>query len=407
MSNPSLKDSTDAAIAAIQASVGGDIYSLHTYRLLKPEDTIIEGDEYYSKASGCWKSSSAFGASASGSSFSYRRKVEPQEPKEPQAAYTLDATRPAAGLGYRRLTIGETIQEGDDVFFATGGWQKTGNAGWRVQGGSLAYRRKVEPQVTYRTLEVGETIQAGDEICFAADGKWDPVSRAIGDEVQSSDVGCFLFRRKVVAASGETCGDCGGNMVPDHAHSPSASCDTCETKDEGFGQVTNSRGMDPGPGYRLLKTGEIIEASDEFHFSNSSEWKSVVSGAVGYALWGSNEGLYRRKEVTFDWEAYAECLEAEVGKLEKVNDEALASVARHAESIAKLADRIVELEKERDEAQLSARNWKAIHLMAKDRDKTIQAGLKERIAELEKELAAIHEATDDFQEVLKRTVSSK
>lgn len=301
MSTPTLNDSTDAALLA--------------YRLLNPDETIIEGDEYYSDDRSCWTASSSFGGLASESCFTYRRKVEPKEPKvgpaaglgyrslsvgeviqaddeaffasantwvktrnpglrvqaiglayrrkEPPVTYTIDGIRPAAGPGYRRLSVGERLQADDEVFFpATGVWGKTSNPGFPVVNISLAYRRKVSPAPGYRFLRAGEITLEGDEFEHSP-GEWLPVSMSIGTAVSEFDETNRLLRRKEPTPIGQ--------VTPD----------------------PDAPAFNPGPGYRLLKAGELIEEGDEYRDSSEDRWET--SWAVGDALHSENEGVYRRK----------------------------------------------------------------------------------------------------------------
>jgi len=63
--------------------------------------------------------------------------------------------------GYRKLTLGETIADGDEVNF--GHWTLGQLIGGKITGESLMYRRKIDPGAGYRLLGPEEIVVAGDE----------------------------------------------------------------------------------------------------------------------------------------------------------------------------------------------------------------------------------------------------
>jgi hypothetical protein len=109
----------------------------------------------------------------------------------------------------------------------------------------------VDPGPGYRLLKVGEIIKAGDEF-RSISGGWHSTEEA-GEKYDRSGVEyCMYYRRKIDTAS--------------------------------F--------INPGPGYRLLKVGEIIQKGDEFWHSTELRWK--ISSFAG-TIRREHHDEYRRK----------------------------------------------------------------------------------------------------------------
>lgn len=108
------------------------------YRLLAPEELVIDGDDFLSKYTGWEKSANHRGFRRQSHLSVYRRKVEPAP-----ASKVIDVD---PGKGYRWLEPHELPIEGDEFFHVSSGWRKSHN--WIdgcPQADGLCYRRRVEP----------------------------------------------------------------------------------------------------------------------------------------------------------------------------------------------------------------------------------------------------------------------
>jgi hypothetical protein len=176
------------------------------YRVLGPEETLRKGDEHKASRLTCWGPVPSWWVGWPGRDYpeyTFRRRlhkkagvvapsskpIEKTVPEIKKAAPVVQPEPPkpdlgadGVGVGYRKLKVGEKVQEGDEFNF-DGYWRKTSKPGFAVN--NLVYRRKIEQEVKsvdvgvgYRKLERGEKILCGDEL-QVLDGTWE-LSNAIG-----------------------------------------------------------------------------------------------------------------------------------------------------------------------------------------------------------------------------------
>lgn len=124
------------------------------YTILPVGTPVSEGDEYFSH--GAWHLSSHTAPSpvSANGGITYRRKV---------------AAHP---FYYVAVSIGESIQAGDEYRDNEGHWFPTKRTPGETVYGTVEYRRKVgiDCGQGYRHLKPGETVEAGDE--WFCNGKW-------------------------------------------------------------------------------------------------------------------------------------------------------------------------------------------------------------------------------------------
>jgi hypothetical protein len=220
------------------------------YRLLAEDETIAEGDEAYGSLTKRWRVTANPGVKAFRSSLisAYRRKID---------SSPMD--------GYRLLDLDEEIKEGDEVLDTSKGWIPSlrFNKTPRHSALGLKYRRKIEePKIEagpgYRLLQKGEVVQAGDEF-LSIYQNWKPVEFDIG---KRSNIDASYYHRRKVEPKVE------------------------EPK------------IEAGPGYRLLRNGEVILPTDEFYIAPSNCWKTTGNPGLKVGSAGLDcVPAYRRKIV--------------------------------------------------------------------------------------------------------------
>lgn len=122
-----VKSAVPAVPVEPKATTDSTVNPSKGYRLLNVYETLEEGDECLSTNGVDWYETCRIGRVA-GSGFTYRRKL-----KTEKIGYD-------PGEGYRLLTIGETLEEGDE-FRNDRGWRKTTAPGHILTYNDLTYRR--------------------------------------------------------------------------------------------------------------------------------------------------------------------------------------------------------------------------------------------------------------------------
>lgn len=152
--------------------------------------------------------------------------------------YSREIEEPKAepGEGYRRLKEHEVPQEGDEFRARSGVWYTTKNVG-RHQVSGLAYRRKLG----------GPKVPEGYELCSKED----------------AEQACIQAFGKGIWA-------------------PWRSVDWFKFNDSpAWYRYARKIKVNPGEGYRLLKVGEVLRASDESWKLGRGPWGQVESYNVG------------------------------------------------------------------------------------------------------------------------------
>ena len=86
---------------------------------------------------------------------------------------------------YRMLKEGEKIQEGDETYFQSSGWVKTGRAGDTLtEVCKREYRRPIDKKDDmdgWRMLKEGEVAEVGDEYRYNIHCPWGPALGVVGE----------------------------------------------------------------------------------------------------------------------------------------------------------------------------------------------------------------------------------
>jgi hypothetical protein len=175
--------------------------------------------------------------------------------------------------GHRWLEVGEEIRPGDRVIRQ--GFDDDAHVRWggeKCQIEKFICRKIEETPVVvaaeepvYRTLAVGEVIEEGDTFFCEATQTWFETGDA--GRVVCDDPKELKYRRKVGLPS---------EVVLD----PKL-------------QHAKDRGVEPGEGYRLLTSNELLLPTDEFWFSTNKSWEGTFS-ANGKRFAGWSKDIYRR-----------------------------------------------------------------------------------------------------------------
>lgn len=249
------------------------------YKVLSHGERIHPRDEYYDEGSGAWIITSRAGETIDDGT--YRRKIpvssHDHATDSGQRACpvcsgkavvghvgikpTVPQPKVCPGFGYRLLEIGEVIRKSDEAF-AEGRWQSYEDEG-QIFDGKLFFfprRRKIEvdPGFGYRLLADGEMILKSDQ--YHSTGGWITTSFAGGQAYADS------YRRKIEV--------------------PTATW--IVTDEPGAVWMGRSIGtvnlIYPGAGFRLLAPNEILEVGDELFSTFANQWEKFFPQTVGMSL---------------------------------------------------------------------------------------------------------------------------